>query len=106
MKVLFTDIAVERLRDIYIYYKNRASLKVAQSVKDKIIDGISNLGTRPKIGNEESNLSYLKRGYRKLVIGNYKVIYRIVGDTVIIDTIFDSRQEPKEMTKDVTRKKK
>ena len=37
----------------------------------------------------------------KLIIGNYKVIYRIIEDTVVIDTIFDSRQEPLEMLRDV-----
>ncbi|MGP8214587.1 MAG: type II toxin-antitoxin system RelE/ParE family toxin [Bacteroidia bacterium] len=106
MKVVFTDIASKRLRDIYAYYKQEASLTVAKSVKGKIIGGIRNLETNPKLGSEETYLLYLKRGYRKIVIGNYKIIYRVIDSTVVVDTIFDSRQEPKELSKDITGKKK
>jgi len=105
MKIVFTDIAKSRLKDIYIYYKNEASLKVAKSIKDEIIHEIRKLKKHPELGNEEAMLSNLKRGYRKLVIGNYKAIYRIIDNTIVIDTIFDSRQEPKEMTKEIKRKK-
>lgn len=97
MKIIFTAVAKARLKDIYIYYKQEASLKVAQSVKDKILDGIRKLKTYPELGSEESYLSYLKRGYRKLIIGNYKIIYRIIENEIVIDTVFDSRQEPEEM---------
>jgi toxin ParE1/3/4 len=105
MNIVFTDIAKARLKDIYIYYKQEASLKVAQSIKDTIIDEIRKLKKHPELGNEEAGLSHLNHVYRKLIIGNYKAIYRIIDNTIIIDTIFDSRQEPKELTKEVKKKK-
>ena len=105
MKIIFTDIARARLKDIYIYYKQEASLKVAQSIKDNIIHEIAKLKKHPELGNEEVYLSKLKRGYRKLIIGNYKAIYRIIENTIVIDTIFDSRQEPKEMAKEIKKRK-
>ncbi len=94
-----------RLKDIYIYYKHEASLKVAQSIKEAIINETHKLMKYPELGNEEAALSYLKRGYRKLIIGNYKAIYRIIDNTIVVDTIFDSRQEPKELVKEVKRRK-
>ena len=105
MKIVFTNIAKTRLKDIYIYYKHETPLKVAQSIKDNIIDGISKLKKHPELGNEEVALSYLKQGYRKLIIGNYKAIYRIIDNMIVIDTIFDSRQEPKELAKEIKKKK-
>ncbi len=105
MKIVFTEIAKARLKDTYIYYKHEASLKVAQSIKDDIIDGIRKLKKNPELGNEEAALVHLKRGYRKLIIGNYKAIYRIIENVIVIDTIFDSRQEPKELTKEVKKQK-
>ncbi len=105
MKIVFTDIAKSRLKDIYLYYKQEASLKVAQSIKDTILYEIGKLKKHPALGNEEEYLSKLKQGYRKLIIGNYKAIYRIIESTIVIDTIFDSRQEPKELAKEIRKKK-
>lgn len=105
MKIVLTDIARARLKDIYLYYKQEASLKAAKSIKDSIIREIYKLKKHPESGNEEAYLSHLNRGYRKLIIGNYKAIYRIIENTIVIDTIFDSRQEPKEMLKEIKKKK-
>lgn len=106
MKIVFTDVARNRLKEIYIYHKEVASVKVADSLKKKIIDSIRKLSTHPELGNEEPYLSHLRRKYRKLIIGNYKAIYRIIDNAIVIDTIFDSRQEPEELTKDIVKKKK
>lgn len=105
MKIVFTDIAKSRLKDIYKYYKQEASLRVAKSTKDRIFDGINILKTHPELGSEENYLAFLHQGYKKLIIGNYKIIYRVIDRTVYIDTIFDSRQEPLEMVNDVKNKK-
>jgi toxin ParE1/3/4 len=105
MKIVFTEVATARLKDIYLYYKHKASLKTAETIKANILSSIGKLKSHPEIGNTEEYLSHLKRGYRKLVIGKYKAIYRIIEDTIVIDTIFDSRQEPGEMSKSVKRKK-
>ena len=104
MKVVFTEVAKSRLKEIHTYYKREASPKVANSIKDTILHEITNLKHHPELGNEEAYLAHLKRGYRKLVIGNYKAIYRIIDEMIVIDTIFDSRQEPQEMAKEMKKK--
>jgi hypothetical protein len=35
--------------------------------------------------------------YRRLVVGNFKVIYRIEKDLIYVTDIFDARQDPKRM---------
>ena len=103
MKIIFTDTAKKHLKSIYQYYRKEASLKVAKSIKDNILTDIGKLKNHPQIGSEETFLSPLKQEYKKLVTGNYKVIYRIVDNYIVIDTLFDTRQEPKELLKKLKR---
>ena len=100
-KIIFTEVAKQRLFDIYRYHKKEATTKVAKSIIKNIFTASQKLKKYPLLGNEEAYLKPLKRNYRKLIIGNYKLIYRVIDNTVFIDTIFDSRQQPIELTKDV-----
>ena len=97
MKIIFTNIAKNRLKENYKYYKKKANQKVAKSIKEKILTDIHKLKHHPELGNKEVFLINLEKGYRKLIAGNYKIIYRIVNKEIVIDTIFDTRQEPEEL---------
>lgn len=99
MKIVFTDTAKNHLKSIYQYYKKEVSLKVAKSIKDSILNDIGKLKKHPQIGSEETYLHPLKKEYKKLVTGNYKAIYRIIDNSIVIDTVFDTRQEPEELLK-------
>ncbi len=99
MKIVFTDTAKKQLKSIYRYYKKEVSLKVATFIKDSILNDIDKLKKHPEIGSQETYLNPLKKDYKKLVTGNYKAIYHIVDNVIVIDTIFDTRQEPKELLK-------
>ena len=101
MKIVFTDTAKKNLKSIYLYYKKEASVKVANSIKNEILHDIEKLKKLPHIGSEEIYLAHLEKNYKKLVTGNYKVIYRIIDTTIIIDTLFDTRQEPRELLKEL-----
>lgn len=57
MKIVFTEVARTRLKDIYLFYKQEASLKIAKSIKQKIIDEIRKLNKYPELGNEEAYLA-------------------------------------------------
>jgi len=35
--------------------------------------------------------------YRYLVEGNYKIIYRIKDESIVVDSVFDCRQNPVKM---------
>lgn len=54
----------------------------------------NNLYPIPKSGQIELELEKLHQHYRYLLIGNYKIIYRIETDFIIINDVFDTRQNP------------
>jgi hypothetical protein len=52
---------------------------------------------------EEENLKDLKQGHRYIIQGNYKIIYRIIGDEIFITDIFDWRQNPTKMKRSASK---
>ena len=93
-KVELTDFAKENLRNIYEYYKIMASVAVAQKIKQQIIDAIKTLKIEEVEWQEDEFLKLLNKNHRRLVAGNYKIIYCILDDTVYVTDIFDARQSP------------
>lgn len=93
-KVELTDFAKENLRNIYEYYKIVASTVVAQKVKQQIIDAIKTLKIEEVEWQEDEFLKPLNKNHRRLVTGNYKIIYYLVDNAVFVTDIFDARQDP------------
>ena len=75
MKLVWTDFAIRNLKDIFDYYSTKASKQVAHKIRRQI----------------------LNNNHRYLVSGNHKLIYRIVGDEIIINDVFDTRQNLSKM---------
>jgi plasmid stabilization system protein ParE len=96
MKVVWTELAKLQLKEIYHYYKEVASNKVASSIKKKIFEKIAHLSKFPMLGQLENNPVVASRQYRYLVSGNYKIVYRVDKDSriVLILAVFDTRQNP------------
>ncbi len=97
LRVFWTDTARFQLEDIFDYYKNAASLKIARKLVNHIIDRTIQLEQKPNSGPKEPLLSNRKFEYRYLVEGNYKIIYWIENNYIIIATVFDCRQNPEKM---------
>lgn len=100
MKVVFSFNAKQKLQLIYDYYFFQASEKVAFKIINDILAKIELLKTTPHIGSHEELLKDEKIEYKKLISGNYKIIYHLDG-AVFIDTIFDCRQEPDKILKEL-----
>ena len=99
LRVFWTDTAINRLEDIFNYYKEQASLKIARDLVKKIIDRTIQLEKNPKSGRIEPLLKDRLFEYRYLVEGNYKIIYWIEDYYVKIASVFDCRQNPEKITK-------
>ena len=97
MKLVVTDPAKERLKDIHDYYKHKANLQIADKIKSGIIEKLKFVKEFPLTGQEEEHLIELNLGHRRMVEGNYKIIYRINQDIIYVTDIFDSRQDPSKM---------
>ncbi|HCY80688.1 MAG TPA: type II toxin-antitoxin system RelE/ParE family toxin [Xanthomarina gelatinilytica] len=105
MKILWTDFAIENLKDIFDYYAENASKKIAHKVRKQILDTSLQLLNNSKSGQIEFHLQNLNQNHRYLLSGNYKIIYRIIDNLIIINDVFDTRREPIKMN-DKNRNKK
>jgi toxin ParE1/3/4 len=99
MKIVWTDFAIENLKDVFDYYSVRANKKIAHKILNQILKSTKQLEGNPELGQLEFHLERLKQNHRYLVCGNYKVIYRILENQIIIIDIFDTRQNPKKITR-------
>ena len=97
MEILWSDFALDSLKDIYLYYDQIAGKKVAKKIKDQIFNSVKQLKKYPKSGQIEEMLIELGEGHRYLVAGNYKIIYKKVKEGILITDVFDTRQNPKKI---------
>jgi len=98
MKVIWSEFAISSLYDIYEYYKEEANENVAKKIKSRIFTATRQLKQHPDSGQIEINLLSLNEGYKYLVEGNYKIIYKKITEGILITDVFDTRQDPIKMT--------
>jgi plasmid stabilization system protein ParE len=55
------------------------------------------LPARPFSGAVEPELEHLGVGHRRMIVGPFKIIYRVTANAVYVTDIFDSRRDPKRM---------
>ena len=96
MKIVWSQIAKTNLQEIYLYYKEVGGVKVAKSITTKILRKTKLLTSHPEMGQKEKNPVISGKGFRYLVEGNYKIVYKIFydNDEILIATVFDTRQNP------------
>lgn len=97
MRLVFTRRALNRLAAIFEYYLPLAGPGIANEISEQILDAIDSLTTFPEKGQLEPYLAHRKKAHRRLVTGNYKIIYRIERSTIFITDIFDTRQNSRKM---------
>lgn len=100
-KILWTDFAINQLKDIFDYHLIKASPIVAQRLVQKIIDATIILENNPKSGRKEELLLNRPQEFRYVIVKDYKIIYWIDYEFNIINiaTIFNTRQNPKKISK-------
>ena len=94
--VVWTEFAESRLSNVFNYYKEKASLKIATQITKEIVKASMELEKLPFIGALEPLLQARVKEYRYLVQGNYKIIYFVEKEKneIVIANLFDSRQNP------------
>lgn len=96
LKIYWTAFAKKELQNIFDYYKEVATLKVASKIATGIAKETLKLKNNPNIGQIEELLIEREQGFRYLIYKNYKIIYWINKDKscVEISDVFDARQNP------------
>lgn len=97
MKIVWTDFAIKNLKSIFDYYVTKANRKVAHKIRRQILDSTKQLVKNPESGQLELYLEKLNLNHRYILINNYKIIYRITHNQIVISDIFDVRQNPIKM---------
>jgi plasmid stabilization system protein ParE len=94
MKIIWTNLAIEALQEIYLYHKLVAGHRIAHNIKSRIFSATKKLAEQPKLGPIETSLEKLNDGHRYLVNENYKIIYKVVKEGILVTDLFDTRQDP------------
>lgn len=99
LEIFWSELAENKLRDVFDYYKMKAGLKTARKIANQIVDKTLLLTENPRVGPIEKLLSERPQEFRYLVSTNYKVIYYINFETkrIVIANVFDVRQNPQKM---------
>jgi len=100
-RILWSDFAINQLKDIFDYHLIKASRNIAQRLIQKIIDATLILENNPKAGRKEDLLETRPQEFRFIIVKNYKIIYWIDYEFSIINIsmVFDTRQDPKQIKK-------
>lgn len=99
MRLVFTDQSLDSLEQClrFLIEEQGVSIQKAGEIALKLLDRAGELVANPMLGQIEPHLVHLGMGHRRVVEGNYKVIYRIGDDCVFILDFFDTRQHPRKM---------
>jgi toxin ParE1/3/4 len=93
-QVLLTEGAERDLEALYDYLVEYDSRKSADHVLDRLTDVVESLAEQPERGAHPRELLNLGiREYRQVFFKPYRVIYRVIGERVIIYLIADGRRD-------------
>ena len=97
MNIHYTNEAIANLKEsLDLYY-----LKSSENFREKIIislfDSSEKLIRHPYLGKKELFLEHLKLGDRCLIAGDFKIIYKLTDETIIVTDFFHSHRNPKKM---------
>jgi len=93
--IYWTDFSENELQNIFSYYQEKVSIRVATEITEGIVNETTVLENNPYIGQIEESLKDRTKEFRYLIYNNYKIIYWINLDKNQIEIwdIFDCRQE-------------
>ena len=92
--VVLTDDAARDLEEIYDYLDRHASPARADHVLERIEEAFQGLSEHPERGSYPGELLDIGiRQYREVPFGPYRIVYRVIEDTVYVFVIADGRRD-------------
>ena len=102
MKIQWSNTALIDLDTIYNFIA-RHSKKYAAKEVEKILESTGQIIDFPLSGIEIKFKEKQARKYRFIVLSNYKIVYSIRDNDILIETVFDTRQNPRKLRKKLKR---
>ena len=81
------------LNEIYEFYFEK-SPKVAFQLIQEIV-----LETEKLVFAKQFQLDEINPNYRRIIVRNYKVLYRLIENEIVVFAVFDCRQNPIKLKK-------
>ncbi len=97
MTVLVSRFAQMRLHSIWRWVRDASSRERADRLEARLLERANSLARHPLKGPAEPVLAFKQKGYRYLLFGRYKIIYRVEGEVIHITDFFDTKQHPSRM---------
>lgn len=97
MRLVIAESAWESLDRLQQYWLQFNIDEKVQARVDRLLEEALWLSEWPGAGAQEVFMRYRGKVYRRWVVGNVKIIYRVVGDELRIYDFFDARQHPRRM---------
>ena len=97
MTLRVTAAAKQRLFDIWERIRDDSSGQLADKIEQRLLDRAFELLNNPLKGPPEPGLTVLRKGHRYLLLGRYKIIYRVIEDVVHVTDFFATKQHPSRM---------
>lgn len=93
-EVLLTQGAEQDLESIYDYIAGSDSVVSANYVLDQLMEVVESLSQFPERGSYSKELAALGiKEYRQTFFKPYRMIYRVIGNQVMIYLIIDGRRD-------------
>ncbi|MDM1404950.1 type II toxin-antitoxin system RelE/ParE family toxin [Myroides marinus] len=97
MKIVWSEYALSRLKIIYDYYVNYVGVVKAEEVSNLIVLRVDDLLSFPYLGQIEYCSKSREQNMRYILIYQYKIVYEIVQEDIIILDVFHTKQSPHKM---------
>ncbi len=90
LKVIWSNPAKTDLKEIYNFYKDKKlSPQTANNIRKDILQASAAI-----IFSRQNQRDEINPNYRRIIVRNYKLIYKIQKENILILRIFDTRQDP------------
>ena len=96
LEVIWSKFAEKQLDEIFEYYEEKASERVAIEMVHGLLNEPERLKKDPYIGQKEELLKERKTTYRYLIFKRYKIIYSVEEENGLIKIadVFGTKQKP------------
>lgn len=97
MKILYSNRAYKSLKKSLSLLDSKVSPAKIEKIIEDLITDCEKLSRFPNLGKIDPILVHLELKHRSMLSGNYKIVYRIRGNEIIITDFFHTHRDPKKM---------
>lgn len=88
LKVVWTETAQKALRAVFDFHAENSE-KSASRIVDDIIDRVETM-----VFQQQYQVDEINANYRRIVVRNYKILYLVKDETVLVMNVFSTKDDP------------